>query len=154
VLVRPAYSYLVVSRPGTVPLEIVAFVHGSRDPWDLRDRIGEPVPVYSASSWDGESVVDVPLNAREIEYVRAMVRSGRTASEGEVLREALQASGEREVGGHAKYDAWCEVRRVARGGPSEHRIGIPRDDRGRHGRRRGFMDQLRLESEVRRGNVS
>lgn len=47
VRVRSLDSYLIVYRPGTDPLEIVAFVHGARDPSELRDRIGEPVAVYA-----------------------------------------------------------------------------------------------------------
>lgn len=48
----PVHSYLIVYRPETIPLEIVAFVHGARDPADLRDRIGEPVlgPAHYAAA--------------------------------------------------------------------------------------------------------
>ena len=50
VRVWTVYSYLIVYRPGTDPLEIVGFLHGSRHPSELRDRIGEPVVEYSLSN--------------------------------------------------------------------------------------------------------
>jgi len=51
VRVWTVYRYLIVYRPGTHPLEIVGFLHGSRDPSKLRDRIGETVAQYLVSSY-------------------------------------------------------------------------------------------------------
>lgn len=38
----PVFSYLLIYEPGSLPLTVLHLVHGSRDPSDLRDRIGEP----------------------------------------------------------------------------------------------------------------
>ncbi len=92
--------------------------------------------------------MDVPLNAQEAEYVAEQVRSGRAATEGEVLREALQLLMERDAGGHEKSDAWSEeLRRNIETGYQEMLVGDTVDGEE-------FMDQLRLESEARRRNTS
>ncbi len=44
------YRYLVVYRADVVPLEVVDILHGSRGPYALRDRVGEPVAQYLVSS--------------------------------------------------------------------------------------------------------
>ncbi len=36
------HSHLIVYRPESVPLKVLRLLHGSRDPSDLRDRVGEP----------------------------------------------------------------------------------------------------------------
>ncbi len=55
--------------------------------------------------------MDVPLNAKEAEYVAELVRSGRAASEGEVLREALQYRMEHACGDGLESEQWREAAR-------------------------------------------
>lgn len=50
----PVFSYSIIYEPGSVPLTVLHLVHGSRDPSDLRDRIGEPILTlehYAAESY-------------------------------------------------------------------------------------------------------
>lgn len=92
--------------------------------------------------------MDVPLNAQEAEYVAEQVRSGRAASEGEVLREALQLLMKGDAGGYEEGDAWREeVRRNIETGYREMLAGDTVDGEE-------FMEQLRLESEARRRGAS
>ena len=53
--------------------------------------------------------MDVPLDLSEIAYVEAQVRSGRAASEGEVLREALQYRMEHAGGVGQESEPWREA---------------------------------------------
>lgn len=52
--------------------------------------------------------MEVPLSAMEFGYVEARVRSGRSASHGEVLREALHLLMERDAGERRSYQEWRE----------------------------------------------
>lgn len=90
------FKHLIVYAPESVPLVVLHVVHGARDPGDLRDRIGEPLSVYSKSGWDGESEVGFQLNAKEIDCVRAMLHSGRAASDRNDLRQVRESEVWRE----------------------------------------------------------
>ena len=92
--------------------------------------------------------MDVPLNAQEAEYVAEQVRSGRAASEGEVLREALQLLMERDTVAHEKSDAYREhARRSIEAGYQDCLAGGTVDGEE-------FIEQLRHELEARRTNGS
>ncbi len=92
--------------------------------------------------------MEVPLNAKEAEYIAEQVRSGRAASEGEVLRDALRLLMERDACGHGAYDAWREeLHRNIETGYREMLAGDTVDGEE-------FMEQLRLESEARLRNAS
>jgi len=82
-----AYSHLIVYWPDSKPLRIARILHGALDPTDLRDRVGEPLGQYVVST---RPVIDVPLNAREQEYLDARVRSEGAANRADVLLGALR----------------------------------------------------------------
>jgi len=56
--------------------------------------------------------IEVPLDAREREFVEARIRAGHAASEGEVLREALRCLMERETDERRAYEEWRERTRL------------------------------------------
>jgi len=57
--------------------------------------------------------IEISLTGPEREYVDQQIRSGRAASEGEVLRDALQFRMEHEAEDRQRDDAWrAETRRT------------------------------------------
>lgn len=55
--------------------------------------------------------IEVSLNGREREFVDQQLRSGRAASEGDVLRAALQVLMECEAEDRRQYEAWRDEAR-------------------------------------------
>jgi Arc/MetJ-type ribon-helix-helix transcriptional regulator len=50
----------------------------------------------------------VPLNRRQLEFIEEQIRSGRAASQEEILREGLELLMERDAEERRTSEAWCE----------------------------------------------
>lgn len=44
------HSHLIVYWPESAPLRVLRILHGSRDPYDLRDQVREPAPSYGVAT--------------------------------------------------------------------------------------------------------
>ncbi len=88
--------------------------------------------------------MDVPLNRKQLEYIEEQIRSGRAASQEEVLREGLQLLMERDAEERRKYEEWkAAVRRNIDIGYQQMLDGDTVDGDE-------FLEELRLELEARK----
>ena len=88
--------------------------------------------------------MDVPLNRKQLEYIEEQIRSGRAASQEEVLREGLQLLMDRDAEERRKYEEWkANVRRNIDIGYQQMLDGDTVDGDE-------FLEELRLELEARK----
>jgi len=85
-------------------------MHGARDPEDLRGFVGEFIPPYIVS---GASVIDLPLNTEEMEFVAARVRLGRAPSATDLLLRGLRSMIDPAAEDLRAYGAWRDSVRCA-----------------------------------------
>lgn len=52
--------------------------------------------------------MEVPLNRKQLEYIEEQIRTGRAASQEEILREGLQLLMDRDAQERRQYEAWRE----------------------------------------------
>ncbi len=83
-------------------------MHGARDPEDLRGFVGEFIPPYIVS---GASVIDVPLNTQEMDFLTARLRSGRAPSATDLLLRGLRSMIDPADEDLRAYEAWREETR-------------------------------------------
>ena len=88
--------------------------------------------------------MDLPLNRKQLEYIEEQIRSGRAASQEEVLRDGLQLLMERDAEERRKFEEWkANVRRNIDVGYQQMLDGDTVDGEE-------AFEQLRLEIEARK----
>ncbi len=88
--------------------------------------------------------IEISLSGPEREYVEQQIRSGRAASEGEVVRGALRSMIDRDGDERRKYEEWRERMRRELDEAYEESF----TDEGLDGP--AVFEELRLELEARR----
>jgi len=66
---------------------------------------------FSVVEYGRDMDIEISLSGPEREYVDQQIRSGRAASEGEVLREALQRRIEQDAEGRGEDERWRDETR-------------------------------------------
>lgn len=92
--------------------------------------------------------MDIPLNRKQLEYIEEQIRSGRAASQEEVLREGLQLLMDRDAEERRKYEAWRDETR------RKIEIGYQQSLSGEMVDGEEAFEQLRLQIEARKARSS